>query len=499
MSTAILAVGDTADLAHSLRTVPMETVLLPVLYQLAIVVIVARIFFLLARKIKQPGVVGEIAAGLVLGPSVLGYFFPGVFASIFHPSAAGVDPQLFDAVLNWIFASIAQLGLVFALFLIGMEFDFSHLRFHGRAAAAISAAGVAVPFTLGLLLASVIYPQISAEPVADGSIGQIPWLGFALFLGTALSITAIPVLGRIMIELGITRTKLGAVTIASAAVDDATGWILLASIAAVVRGKFQFWAMVQMIGLTLLFAATMLLVVRPIAVRWAKSALVRGRGEIGLSDLALLLVGVLVCAIATNLIGIFAIFGAFFFGATLSGQREFCEAAGRRMRDFMTVFFLPIFFTYTGLRTNIGSLHSLEMWLICGVIITAALVGKWGGCGVAARLAGFSRREASCIGVMMNTRGLMELIVVNVGYELNVIPQSIYSMLVLMSLVTNVMALPLLLWLSRGTELEPCVRRSGFLGHQPEVAQAACDSENRHVTVSAASTASKSGSEDEIC
>ncbi len=235
--------------------------------------------------------------------------------------------------------------------------------------------------------------------------GPIHPLGFALFLGTALSITAIPVLGRIMVELGITRTRLGAITIASAAVDDATGWILLASVAAVVNGKFEFWSMLRMIGLTLLFAATMIFLVRPLLVRWARSAMGRGQGEIGLSDLAVLIVCVLVCAIATNLIGIFAIFGAFFFGAVLSGEREFCAAVLRRMRDFMTVFFLPIFFTYTGLRTEIGSLGTIQLWLIFAVVLLAAVAGKWAGCGIAARLAGFTKREASCIGVMMNTRG----------------------------------------------------------------------------------------------
>ncbi len=470
MPMILLATDETDALIRSLRSIPLETVLLPVLYQLTLVIFVARVFFVLARKLKQPGVVGEIAAGLVLGPSVLGYFFPGVFAAIFHPTVAGIDPRLFDSVLNWIFASIAQLGLIFLLFLIGLEFDFSHLRRYGKAAPAISAAGVALPFTLGLLLAPVIYPIVASTPIADGSIESIPKFGFALFLGTALSITAIPVLGRIMMELGIIRTRLGAVTIASAAVDDVIGWILLASVAAVVNGKFEFWSMLRMIGLTGLFAAAMIFIARPILARWARWVMRRSQGEIGLNDLAALIVCVLLCSIVTNLIGIFAIFGAFFFGAVMSGEREFCEAVLRRMRDFMTVFFLPIFFTYTGLRTDIGALHSLQMWMICGVVILAALFGKWGGCGLAAWLTGFTLREASCIGVMMNTRALMELIVVNVGYELHVIPKSVYCMLVLMALVTNFMATPLLLWFSRGTDLEQYVRRSGFLGRKAQLA-----------------------------
>ena len=465
MKAVLFATGEADAVVHALRGLPVESVLLPVLCQLAVVVLVARLFFVAFRKIKQPGVVGEIAAGLVLGPSVLGYFFPGVFRAIFHPTVAGVDPQLFDAALGWVFAALAQLGLIFALFLIGLEFDFSHLRLSGKAAPAISLAGIALPFALGLGLAVAIHPLISPTGGAvDGAAAgeTVDQLGFALFLGTAMSITAIPVLGRIMLELGITRTGLGAVTIASAAVDDAAGWILLASVSAVVNGKFEFWSMLRMAGLTALFASAMIFVARPLLGRWARAAMRRGQGEISLSDLALLIVAILLCAIATNLIGIFAIFGAFYLGAVLSAEREFCQAVLRRMRDFMTVFFLPVFFTFTGLRTDIGSLGSLQLWLICGVVLAAAIVGKWGGCGLAARLVGFTMREAACIGVMMNTRGLMELIVINVGYELHVIPKSVYCMLVLMSLATNVITTPVLLWLSRGTELEGAIQESGF-------------------------------------
>jgi Kef-type K+ transport system membrane component KefB len=457
INASLFAAGDANAVIDGLRHLPLETVLLPVLWQLALIVLVARVFFVLFRKVKQPGVIGEIAAGIVLGPSVLGYFFPGMFAAIFHPVPTGVDPQLFDALLNGVFSVTAQLGLIFLLFLIGLEFDFSHLRFSGKAAPAISAAGVAAPFALGLALAPVIYPLVAGQSGSDDPAGQIHKLGFALFLGTALSITAIPVLGRIMVELGITRTRLGAITIASAAVDDATGWILLASVAAVVNGQFQIGSMSRMIGLTVLFAATMIFVARPLFSRWARAVMRRGQGEIGLSDLAVLIVCVLLCAIATNLIGIFAIFGAFFFGAILSGEREFSAAVLRRMGDFMTVLFLPIFFTYTGLRTEIGSLDTIQLWLIFLVILLAAVLGKWAGCGLAAWLTGSTPREASCIGVMMNTRGLMELIVINVGFELHVIPKSVYCMLVLVALVTNIITTPVLIWLSRGTELEPAI------------------------------------------
>jgi Kef-type K+ transport system membrane component KefB len=460
---SVFASAEAESLLQSLGRLNLESVLLPVLVQLVIIVLVARIFFVLFRKLGQPGVIGEIVAGLVLGPSVLGALWPAAEAAIFHPHVADVDPQLFDAVLRWVFTMLAQLGLVFLLFLIGLEFDFRHLRRHSRAAVAISAAGVALPFLLGVALVPLLLPHL--EPHPEG--GPVPPLGLALFLGTALSITAIPVLGRIMLELGINRSQIGAVTISAAAVDDATGWILLSTVAAIVAGNPAVGGVLLRIALTVAFAAAMIFIVRPLLLKWATSAMRRGGGDLGLNDLAILLALVLVASIATNLIGIFAVFGAFVTGAVLSSHEEFREAITRRMRDFMTVFFLPIFFTYTGLRTEVGSLHSVEMWLLCGAVIAAAVVGKFLGCGLAARLNGFSRRESACIGTMMNTRGLVELIVVNLGYDMRVIPKSVFCMLVLMALVTTVMTTPLLLRLMRGTELEPYIVGSGFLRTTP--------------------------------
>ncbi|HEV3416973.1 MAG TPA: cation:proton antiporter [Pirellulales bacterium] len=455
----LLASSDADAVLQALRHLNLESVLLPVLYQLAIIVLVARFFFVLFRKLRQPGVVGEIVAGLVLGPSVLGYLWPQAEAAIFHPQVAGVDPQLIDVVLRWVFMMLAQLGLVFLLFLIGLEFDFSHLRRHSRAAIAISATGVALPFVLGLALAPLLLPNI--EPHPDG--GPVSPLGFALFLGTALSITAIPVLGRMMLELGINRSQLGAVTISAAAVDDATGWILLSTVAAIVAGNFAVGGVMLRIGLTAAFAIGMVFLARPLLLKWATAAMRRGEGDLGLNDLAVLLAIVLVASIATNLIGIFAVFGAFITGAVLSSHHEFREAITRRLRDFMTVFFLPIFFTYTGLRTEVGSLHSIGMWLLCATVVAAAIAGKLLGCGIAARVSGFALRESACIGIMMNTRGLVELIVINLGYEMRVIPKSVFCMLVLMALVTTIMTTPILLRLMRGTELEPYILQSGFL------------------------------------
>jgi Kef-type K+ transport system membrane component KefB len=266
-----------------------------------------------------------------------------------------------------------------------------------------------------------------------------------------------------MMELNITRTRLGAITISAAAVDDAAGWILLATMAAIVQSGFQPVQTLLMTAETIGFAVGMLVVVQPLLRLWIRRALRRGDGEISVNALATLLAIILFCAIATNLIGIFAIFGAFLLGAILSGEHAFRQAVTGRVRDFVTAFFLPIFFAYTGLRTDVGSLASWGLWLWCGVVSAAAIVGKFGGCMLAARLSRFSWREAGCIGAMMNTRALMALIVINLGKDLAVVPDSVFCMLILMALLTTVMTTPMLLWLMPGTELEPYILRSGFV------------------------------------
>jgi Kef-type K+ transport system membrane component KefB len=451
----------TPDELEAFRRLSLESLLLAVLIQLAVIILAARVFGVLARRFGQPSAVGEIAAGLLLGPSALGWAFPDLAELIFRPNFEGIPHALSDPLIEKIFAILSQIGLIFLLFLIGLEFEFSHLRWHGSSALAVSAAGVAVPFTLGLAITPLLLSRV--EPHPEG--GPVPALGFTLFLGVAMSITALPILGRMMIEWGITRTKLGVITISAAAVNDAIGWILLAAIAATVRRNFDLGGTALMTMLSIGFGLFMAVGARPWLLKWARAALRRGNGELGLNDLVILLVILFLCAIATNWIGIFAIFGAFILGAVLSSETEFHRAVVRRLSDLVTSFFLPIFFTYTGLRTNVRSLGpSAEMWLLGGLVLAAAVVGKFGGCGLAARLSGYSWRESGCIGVMMNTRALMELIVINLGYELRVIPLSVFCTLVLMALITTVMTTPILMRLIPGTELDEPIRRSGFLG-----------------------------------
>lgn len=430
----------------------VEEKLLIVLIQLCVIIVAARAGAILFRKIGQPAVVGEIAAGLVLGPSLLGKFAHEFQASIFRPDVPEIG-SVFDI--------LSQLGLIFLLFLIGLEFDYSHLKSKGKASLGISLAGIVLPFGLGVLLGHFMHPHVEGVMGPKG-VEKVPELGFTLFMGTAMSITAIPILGRMMMEMGISRSRIGAITITAAAVDDASGWIILATVSALVTSGFAGMKTVGMIGMTVGFAALMVFVARPLLLRWINFALKRGDGELGLNALAILFIVIFLCAIATNLIGIFAIFGAFILGSVLSDHAEFRRAVSNQLRNFVTVFFLPIFFTYTGLRTDVGTLSSGLMWVFAGLVSAAAIAGKFGGCAVAARLGGFNWRESTCIGVMMNTRALMELIVINVGHKLGVIPDSVFCMLVMMALLTTVMTTPILMRAMRGTELEPLIMDSGF-------------------------------------
>ena len=465
-----------ADLAVSqaataLSKLHVEDLLVPVLTQLIVIIAVARLAGVVARRLGQPSVIGETVAGLLLGPSLFGAMFGDTFQAVFYPHLPGVDPDLARVTFQKVFEVLKELGLIFLLFLIGLEFEFGHLKGNGRSALAISLVGVVVPFGLGVGLATGIYPILGAatDGVPLNPDGKpIPLLHMALFIGVAMSITAIPVLGRMMLEMGITRTRLGAIVITAAAVEDAIGWILLASVAAIVSAAkagaagYDPWQTATMIGLTVGFAAFVFLVLRPVLVWYFRRSMAANGGNLSLTALAVLFVALFGCAIATGLIGIFAIFGAFLLGAALSDQEDLRTAAAARLRDVVTGFFLPIFFTYTGLRTDMGSLGGATLWLVAAAVLATAVLGKLGGCGVTARLCGFSVRESAAVGAMMNTRGLMELIVINVGYNLGVIPQSLFCMLVLMAVLTTMMTTPLLLLLRRGTELEEPMRASGF-------------------------------------
>ena len=435
-----------------------ESSLRPLLVQLVVIILAARLGAVVARWLRQPAAVGEITAGLLLGPSLFGAVAPEAFQAVFgagdgRGGAAGLDAAL---------TSFSQIGLVILLFLIGIEFDFSHIRRQGRLAALISAAGVIMPFGLGAGLAWAMAPRLEAL----GATAPIDPRSFALFLGTAMSITAIPILGRILIEMGLQHTPLGATVIAAAACDDAIGWTLLAGVSAAAVGGFEAAGMIRMVAATAAFAAVAVLIVRPLVLPRLERA-VDAAGRLPMGWLSVVLALVLVAAWVTSLIGIFAIFGAFLLGASLSGSVRVRAAVAAHFTDFVTVFFLPIFFTYTGLRTSIGSLAGPEAWGWCAAVFAVAVLGKWGGCGLAARLGGMPAGEAACVGVLMNTRALMELIVVNVGMDLGVIPPAVSCMLVLMAIGTTLMATPLATRTLRGSPYEEALVANGFLTRRP--------------------------------
>ena len=396
---------------------------LHVLIQLVVIIVAARLGAWLLGKLGQPQVVGEILVGLALGPSVLGHFAPEAIEFIF------------PADTTIVFRVLSELGLVLLMFLIGLEFDFSHLRHVGRTATGVAAAGIALPFALGLTLAMWMHPLVAAD---------VDRTGFMLIVAVALSITAIPILGRIMIELDIQRTRLGTLTITAAAIDDALGWILLAGVSTMIHGDFELWSVVRMALLTIVFVAGCWLVARPLLGRATDYLLGESGGDLSVIGLSVVLVAVFLAAVATNVIGIFAIFGPFVLGAVLSDRHALRDAVGRRLREIVYTLFLPIFFTYTGLRTNVGLLESWQHWWLCGLVVATAMVGKIVGCGLAGRAGGLTWRESGCVAVMMNTRALMGLIAINVGRDMGVVPDSVFCMLVIMALVTTLLTLPLL-------------------------------------------------------
>ena len=398
--------------------------ILLLLVQIAVVLVVARAVGYAFRLIRQPQVVGEMVAGILLGPSLLGWAAPGVSAAIFPVESLGV------------LGTLSQVGLLLFMFLVGLELDPRLLRGRGEAAFVTSHVSIVAPFLLGSGLALYLYPRLS-----DASVS---FTGFALFMGAAMSVTAFPVLARILAERNLMRTRLGAVTLACAAVDDVTAWSLLAVVVAIVRadaGQVPLW--VTFAG-TAAYVATMFLVVRPLLTHVLR--MYESRGHLSQDVLGILLLGLLASAATTEWLGIHALFGAFLFGSVLPREREFVRDLTDKLEDVTVVFFLPLFFASTGLRTSIGLVSGPEMWGFFGLVMLVAVAGKFGGSTLAARLTGLSWRESSALGVLMNTRGLMELVILTIGLDLGVISPALFAMMVLMALATTFMTTPLLEW-----------------------------------------------------
>ena len=400
----------------------MHTVVL-VLVQVLIIIGLSRIMGLGCRILQQPLVIGEIIAGIMLGPSLLGLVAP-TFATTLFPA----ETLPFLNVLS-------QVGLIFFMFLIGLELDPKYLKGNLDIAVLTSHVSILVPFSLGSLLALLLYPLVSN--------GSVAFTAFALFLGAAMSITAFPVLARIITENNLQGTRLGTLALTCAAVDDVTAWCLLALAIAVTRTNSMSGAVPTIIE-SLLYIGIMVT-----AGRWFLKQLSSHYNQTGrLTQLVLagIYMGVVASALITELIGIHLIFGAFLLGAVMPKNPGLVRELAQKTEDFVLTFLLPIFFAYSGLRTQIGLLNSPELWLLCGAVVAVAIIGKYAGTYVAARVGGIENREASALGWLMNTRGLTELIVLNIGLSLGVISPLLFTMLVIMALVTTVMTSPLLEW-----------------------------------------------------
>ncbi|HUO92596.1 MAG TPA: cation:proton antiporter [Rhizomicrobium sp.] len=401
-----------------------ENLLFITLMQLIVMIGAARLGNQLLRRLGQPGVIGEIIAGLVLGPSLFGHFFPGVSLALF--GAAASTP----------ITIISQIGLVLLMFQIGMDFEFGHLaRARNRnATVGIAAASVCIPLALG-----VVIGQLSAAYLAP----KIDHLTYSLFMGVGLAITAVPILGRILREFDLTHTEIGVVAISAAAINDVTGWVLLAGISAYASARLSLTDMAIQIGGILALLVFAWFVLRPLVDRLIKAHPVRG-GDLPPNLITIVITMIFVVGICTYKLGIFTIFGGFLTGLLFHAHRDFVTAWRRQVGQFVLVFFLPVFFTYTGLRTNVLGLSTLtDLNWLCA-ILTAAILGKVIPVFVAGKLSSFSNNESAILGSLMNTRALMELIVLNIGFDLGFIPQNVFTMLVIMAVVTTVMTGPLL-------------------------------------------------------
>jgi Kef-type K+ transport system membrane component KefB len=409
--------------------------LVHVLVALLAVLVTGRLLGRLFRLVGQPPVIGEVVGGILLGPSLLGQVWPEAAAFVLPDDVA---PYL---------GVISQLGVILYMFLVGLELNLGVLRARAHATVAISHASIVVPFLLGATLALVLYPRLSSR--------EVPFTSFALFVGVALSITAFPVLARILTDRRMQKTPLGILALGCAATNDVTAWCLLAFVVGVAQAKVGGAFLV--LGLTAAYIGFLLLVVRPVArrfvARFEEEDLTQG-------TVALVFGALLLSALVTEAIGVHALFGAFLLGAVIPHDSAVAHAFIQKLEDLVTVLLLPAFFAFTGMRTQIGLVSGFEQWLVCGLIILVATAGKFGGTLVSARLSGLGWRESAALGLLMNTRGLMELIALNIGLDLKVISPTLFAMMVLMALVTTLATTPLLQLLTRWfPPLEP--RRGG--------------------------------------
>jgi Kef-type K+ transport system membrane component KefB len=392
--------------------------------QISVIILVSRVVGSLATAVRQPRVIGEVLAGILLGPSLLGWVAPGLSASLFPPASFGA------------LYALSQLGLVLFMFMVGLQLDVQELRHQGPSALLISHASIAAPMALGALLAIYLYPRLSSSSVS--------FVAFALFMGAAMSVTAFPVLARILSERGLMVSRMGTMAIACAAIDDVTGWCVLAYIVGRIRTANSPLPLPMTVAGLMLFIVVMVWGIRNPLARIERTYF--KRGELPDNLKALLLLFLMLSALTTEALGLHLLFGAFLAGAVMPRRPDFVAYVVGKFESLTVLLLLPLFFAYTGLRTNIGQLKGYSMWWYCVLIILVAVTGKVGGTSVAARFGGMPWRESLALGALMNTRGLMELVVLNIGLEIQVISPTLFSMMVVMAIATTMMTPPLLHW-----------------------------------------------------
>lgn len=391
------------------------------LAQIVTIILVARIFGWICKKIGQPMVIGEILAGIVLGPSFFGHYFHA-YSSLLFPDSS-LDNLKF----------LSQIGLIFFMYVVGMELDLKVLKNKAQEAVVISHASIIIPFTLGLLLAYTIYTQYAPPGIA--------FLSFGLFLGIAMSITAFPVLARIVQERGLNKTRIGAMVITCAAADDITAWCILAGVIAIVKAG-SIVSSLYIIVLSFIYVIAMFKLVKPFLKRIGN--LFDSQEKITKPVVAIFFLTLLISAYLTEVIGIHALFGAFVAGVIMPENMKFRAIFIEKIEDVSLVVLLPLFFVFTGLRTEIGLLNNIALWKVCGLIIAVAVIGKFLGSALTAKFVGQNWRDSLTIGALMNTRGLMELVVLNIGYDLGVLTKEVFAMMVIMALATTFMTGPAL-------------------------------------------------------
>jgi Kef-type K+ transport system membrane component KefB len=391
------------------------------LIQLIIIIITSRIFGQIFKKMGQPTVMGEILAGIFLGPSFLGTLFPSYLGYVFPPHS--LDHMRI----------LSQVGLILFMFVVGMELDIQIIKQKARSAFIISNASIVVPFALGVALAYFLHDEFAPA--------DTPFYAFALFMGIAMSITAFPVLARIIRERKLHNGRIETIAMTSAAINDVSGWCALAFVIAIVKAH-TIYNSFYTLGATFLYILVMFFVVRPALTRFSKT---KSKNKIiEQSTIAIIFILMLLSSLCTELIGIHALFGAFIAGVVMPPEWNLRKIITDKIEDVALILLLPLFFVITGLRTEIGALNTFSLWLICGLVIIIAIIGKLGGSAIGARLTGENVQDSLTIGVLMNTRGLMELIILNIGFELGILKEEVFTMMVIMALFTTFMTTPLL-------------------------------------------------------